>query len=326
MKYEIISIDKLIPLEKVFPTHLKNLEEMIDKDGFILKAIIADRKRGIILDGSHRYVYFLKKGYLEAPVYFVDYEDENIRVGTKLEHRFLIADLPTITKGECIKRALSGDIFYPRTTRHFFTFRKEDINLPLDILKKGEPKSVSHLIEEVEPIYEIRHNENYIQEINKEVEIIINYLSEISETKKYLNNQVKLMKQNMQVAFFPGKFHPPHLGHIQTIYKILSKYRKLYVCVSGHTPTESVTTPEKIFKLLTDFFKEIDNIEVVFLNETLVNKKDLSGLPKFDVLLSGNTDVLDWAAKYNIKTDFVPRSEGFFCSGTEIRSVLNKGE
>ena len=44
MKYEIIPINKLIPLEKVFPIHLKNLEEMINKDGFVLKAIIIERE------------------------------------------------------------------------------------------------------------------------------------------------------------------------------------------------------------------------------------------------------------------------------------------
>ena len=72
MKYEIVPIEKLIPLEQVFPTHLKNLEEMIDRDDFILKAIIADKKTGTILDGSHRYVYFLKRGFKTVPVHWVD--------------------------------------------------------------------------------------------------------------------------------------------------------------------------------------------------------------------------------------------------------------
>jgi cytidyltransferase-like protein len=322
MKYKIISIDKLIPLEKVFPTHLKNLEEMIDSDGFILKAIIADKKTGVILDGSHRYVYFLMKGYEEVPVYFVDYYDENIRVGTELKHRFLIDDDSGISKVECVKRALKGNIFSPRTTRHFFTFRKSDINLPLDQLKKGKPKSVSHLVEDVQINAEISHNTKYIREINEEVEIIINYLAEVNETKKYLMDQVKLMKETMQTAFFPGKFHPPHLGHIQTIYKILSQYKKVILCISGHTPDNEVTTPYNIYCLLKSFFKDVDNIEVVFLNETLVEKDNLDGLPDFDVLLSGNDDVLKWAKEQNIKAEFVLRSKGFLFSGTKIREIL----
>jgi len=88
MKYKIVPIDGLIPLEKVFPTHLKNLEDMIDSDGFMLKAIIADKKDGIVLDGSHRYVYLLKKGFKTAPVYLVDYDNEDIRVAPALDIGF----------------------------------------------------------------------------------------------------------------------------------------------------------------------------------------------------------------------------------------------
>ena len=136
MKYEIVPITKLKPLEQVFPEHLRNLETMIDKDGFILKAIIIDKKTGIVLDGSHRYVYLLKNGYKEAPVFMVDYLSEDIRVGTRLEHRFFIEGTSGISKKECIDRGVSGNIYPPRTTRHFFPFRKSDISLPLTSLKK----------------------------------------------------------------------------------------------------------------------------------------------------------------------------------------------
>ena len=103
MKCEIVSIDKLLPLELVFPTHLKNLEDMINKDGFLLKAVIVDRKTGTVLDGSHRYVYLLKNGYKEVPVYWTDYDDENIRVGTILSHRFMIDGDCGISKEELHK-------------------------------------------------------------------------------------------------------------------------------------------------------------------------------------------------------------------------------
>ena len=55
----IISIDHLKPLEKVFLHHLKNLSEMILKEGIVHTPIIADKKSGIVLDGSHRYIFFL---------------------------------------------------------------------------------------------------------------------------------------------------------------------------------------------------------------------------------------------------------------------------
>jgi len=326
MKYEIISINKLLPLEKVFPTHLMNLEKMIENDGFILKPLLVDKNDGVILDGSHRYAYFLKNGYLEVPVFYVDYNDENIRVGGKLKHRFLIDSDCQISKKECVERAISGNLFPPRTTRHFFTFRKTDISLPLSELKKGDKKSIDHLFSNVDNSFEIQHNENFIKEINEEIDVIINYLSEVNETKQYLMKQVSLMKDSMKVAFFPGKFHPPHIGHIQTIYRILNKYKKVILCVSGHIPDDAVTTPYNIYKLLKSFFKDYENIDVMFLDEVLVHKNDLDGLPIFDVLLSGNEDVLNWAKKQDLEAEFCERSEGFLLEGTAIRQILNKGK
>lgn len=322
MRYEIVPIDILIPLEKVFFNHLKNLEDLINKDGFVLKAIIADKNTGMILDGSHRYVYFLKNGYKEVPVHFIDYSDENVRVGTHLNHRFLINENSGISKKECIDRALSADLFTPRTTRHFFTFRKEDISLPLSQLKTGDLIDVAHLISDANVVDEIAHNEKYIDEINEEVETIINYLSEVSQIKKYLTEQIALMKQNRKIGFFPGKFHPPHVGHILTMLKILPKYKKLIIGVTEDIPNKKVINISGIISTLNLFFSEFDNVEIIPIKGVLIERETLVGLPKFDVLLSGNDDVLVWAKNRGVEGRYVSRSEGFLCSGTEIRDSL----
>ena len=112
MKNVITSIDFLKPLEKVFLYHLKNLSKMILNDGFVKTPIIADKKYGIVLDGSHRYVFFLMNGYKEVPVKFVNYEDEHIRVGARLIHRHLIDEALHISKKDIVKRSLSGDLFH----------------------------------------------------------------------------------------------------------------------------------------------------------------------------------------------------------------------
>lgn len=324
MQYEIVPIEELLPLEKVFPNHIKNLEEMIDSDGFILKAVIADKKTGAILDGSHRYVYFLKRGYKEVPVHYIDYDNEDVRVGTHLCHRFLIDGNTGISKKECRERALSGNLFNPRTTRHFFTFRKSDVSIPLTQLKKGLPMDVSHLVAEVDVFEEIIHNEEYIKELGEEIEIIVNYLSEVSQTRKYLTKQITLMKESRDVAFLPGKFHPPHIGHILTILKVLPKYKKLIIGVTEDTPKEEVTTAQGIVNTLSLFFDGFDNIDVLLIRGVLTEKKDTDGLPWFDILLSGNESVLNWAAQNGVASCFIPRSKGFLCSGTEVRSVLKE--
>ena len=324
MKYNIIPIEKLNPIEFVFPTHLDNLETMINNDGFILKAIIADRKTGAIMDGSHRYVYLLKNGYKNIPVYWADYDDENVRVGSLLEHRFLIRSHTEITKKECRRRAIEGDLFPPRTTRHFFTFRKNDISLPLVELIKGSPRDVSHLIANIDISEELKHNKKYVEEINGEIEVIVDYLEEVSQTKKYLLTQIALMDQCRKVAFFPGKFHPPHIGQIQTILKLIPKYRRLIIGVSGDIPKIPVVLPEEIAVSLREVFVPFKNVEVILIKGILVEKTNICDLPDFDVLLSGNPDVINWANKMKINVEFVERSYGIMCSGTEIRNIINE--
>ena len=192
---EIIKIEKLRPLEKVFPNHLKNLTEMILDSKIIQSPIIADKKTGIVLDGSHRYVFFLKNGYKYAPVRYVDYNNENIRVGSMLIHRHLIDQKNVLTKEEIISRGLSGNLFKPRTTRHFFPFRKnEHINILLSDIEQGTPVDVSELIENVNIDFEIEHNNNYIIEIQNEIDEIIRYLEEVRQTKMYLIDQIDSMK------------------------------------------------------------------------------------------------------------------------------------
>lgn len=195
MKYELVPISILRPLEKVFPTHLKNLTRMIYKDGSIKCPILADRKTGTILDGSCRYAFFLKEGFKTVPVRWVDYDDENIRVGTHLMHRHLIEGPTNISKAEVKRRGMQRDLYPPRTTRHFFPFRKTDtIDVPLYQLRKSEKVDVRDLIAKVNIKDEIKHNEGFINEIEQEIDEIIRYLDEARQTKNYLKEQVRLMK------------------------------------------------------------------------------------------------------------------------------------
>ena len=193
---EIVNISLLKPLELVFPSHLKNLTRMFKSDGKIKSPILADRETGIVLDGSHRYIFFLQSGYKTLPVRFVNYSDENIRVGSKLIHRFLIDSDLNISKSEVIERGLSGRLFSPRTTRHFFPFRKNEfINLKLTDLKKGDPVNVDKFIAKVDVETEINHNNMYIEEIEFEIDEMIKYLEEVRQTKDYLKDQIRLMKK-----------------------------------------------------------------------------------------------------------------------------------
>lgn len=71
---------------------------MILSDGYIKKPIITDKETGTVLDGSHRFVFLLINGFVKAPVLWVNYFDDSIRLGTRLKHRFLIRERIELTK------------------------------------------------------------------------------------------------------------------------------------------------------------------------------------------------------------------------------------
>ena len=322
----IISINFLKPLEKVFLYHLKNLSKMILSKGIVQTPIIADKKHGIVLDGSHRYIFFLMNGFKEVPVKFVDYHDEHIRVGSRLIHRYLIEEKMKISKQEVIKRGLSGNLFPPRTTRHFFPFRKnERINLPLDSLKKGKNVDVGNFIVDTTLQNEIDHNQKYLSEIENEFDELIRYMEEIRQTKNYLKNQILMMQEKPKsVAFFPGKFQPVHMGHITSIMKIFEDYEKIIIGITSDSP--NVLSLQKRKEVFQSVLSRFDKFEYVFFDTALIDIKDKTILPKFDVCVSGNQKVLDFMKKNNFKTRLLKRSSGVGYSGTEIRSIIDNSK
>lgn len=322
MQYEIVHISELRPLEKVFKNHLENIKKMIVHDGAMHKAIIADKKTGTILDGSHRYAFLYGEGYEFAPVKWVDYLDENIRVGTSLSDRFLIEGELQISKQECLRRSLSGDLFYPRTTRHFFTFRKSDISARLLDLQQGDVRPVDHLCAEIGIKEEIAHNNKYLEEIDEELKILSSYIAEMVESRNYLSKQVELLNDSLPTVFFPGKFHPPHLGHLQTIIKISTECKKLIVGVTEDIPDGALMSCDEIITMLRNIAGSFKNIEVISIKGVLVDKKNTNDLPEFDILLSGNPKVIEWARSMGIEAKFTQRSFGDVCSGENIRDIL----
>lgn len=323
MKFELSDINQLNPLEKVFPHHLENIKQLINRDGEIHKALIADRATGTVLDGSHRYAYLLAEGFGLAPVHWVDYQDENIRVGSRLAHRFLVDGNPSISKRECLRRSASGELFSPRTTRHFFPFRKSDIAAPLSDLQPGAARPIEHLLADADFAEEIAHNKRYLLEIDEELRTLSDYIAEMAESRTYLTTQVEMLNAALPTAFFPGKFHPPHMGHVQTILNVAPRYKKLIVGVTGDTPSDSVMTQAEVVNVLHDVLATINNIEVVSIAGTLVKKPDTKGLPAFDLLLSGNPAVIDWATRMGIRSQYVERSLGAHCSGEAMRAILH---
>lgn len=193
-KVQLVLLSELKPLEKVLPSHYKNIENMILADKLIKKPIIIDNKYKIVLDGSHRYAFLLKFGFKYAPVIMIDYSDESIFVGNHLRHRYIKDDLFTISKKEVISRALNENLFNARTTRHFFPFRKIDNKVLLKDLMQGKEIDISFLIQSISIGEEIEMDKQYIREINEEIDVLKTYEEEQNEVKKYLEEQIRLMQ------------------------------------------------------------------------------------------------------------------------------------
>jgi len=117
-------------------------------------------------------------------------------------------------------------------------------------------------------------------------------------------------------VFFPGKFQPPHIGHVLTISKLL-KDDHVIIGITDDKPR--VMSREEVQTIFETIF--LTKVEYKFINGKLTDYKDTDGLPEFDVLVTGNDKVIEWGLKLGLAVKKIPRSEGIGCSGTELRKL-----
>jgi nicotinamide mononucleotide adenylyltransferase len=192
-EFKIVETNWLKPIEKVFNSHLTKLEESIINEKTIRQPLIVDKVTGAVLDGSHRFAFLLKHGFQKAPVLMVDYSDESIFVGNELSHRFKYNNNKSLNKDNIRARALNHDLLEPRTTRHFFPFRKIEIPTKLDLLSKSNENDIGFLLSSYSKDQQAKANQNYLKEIDEEIDIIEEYLKEQLELKRYLSDHIKKM-------------------------------------------------------------------------------------------------------------------------------------
>jgi len=118
--------------------------------------------------------------------------------------------------------------------------------------------------------------------------------------------------------FFPGKFQPPHLGHVLTISRIIDKYG--FVIIGITDDGEHVIKKEAINRIFKQIFKE--QVICIYVEGTLVEQTSKCIPVSFDILLSGNEEVLRWAKKQGITIERVHRSQGIGFCGTDLRRLL----
>ena len=194
-EFKITETNMLRPIEKINPRHYAEIERDILACGVMNKPLIVDRSSMAVLDGSHRYALLVKHGFRLAPVILCDYDDESVFVGNHLGHRFEHDDRRWISKQHVRATAISGKLYEPRTTRHFFPFRKIDVPTQLDQLAKNGINSIDHLIARVAPEQELTSNEGYIKELDQELLILEAYMREQREVLDWLRKQNELIRK-----------------------------------------------------------------------------------------------------------------------------------
>jgi hypothetical protein len=133
----LVKKERLKIHEQISPKYLKKLKGQIRADGVVKIPLVADRKTGVILDGTHRYVALLELGCKKIPVWWVDYSSPQIVVQCWREGE-------SVTKQQVIAAGLSGRPLPPKTSRHMWRTRGglvhvskhvKPANIPLEKLR-----------------------------------------------------------------------------------------------------------------------------------------------------------------------------------------------
>lgn len=107
---ELLLIE-LLCHEEIDSARFHELLEHIQKNGEIDEPILVDQRTKIILDGHHRYHVFRYLGREKIPCCLIDYQADWVEVRSR-RPEFIV------TKTDVIRRALTGDLYPPKTTRH----------------------------------------------------------------------------------------------------------------------------------------------------------------------------------------------------------------
>ncbi|NQU87008.1 MAG: adenylyltransferase/cytidyltransferase family protein [Mariniphaga sp.] len=127
----------------------------------------------------------------------------------------------------------------------------------------------------------------------------------------------------MKIAFFPGKFQPVHLGHIISIMEIYEDYDKIIIGITEDNP--KILSFEERRDIFQVVFKYLDKFEYFYFDGILSEINNSILLPKYDICVSGNIVVIKKMNELGFSTRYLERSKGLYYSGTELRSIHEKG-
>jgi len=128
---ELVRTDKLLPHEEFNIKAARLLMRRMKREGIWRKPICVERKNFVIMDGHRRFVVarYLKLKYV--PCQFYDYDEVEL---TSRRKEYVI------TSESVIEKALTGNLYPYKTTKHTFLGGYPVFEISLEELKEGGEK------------------------------------------------------------------------------------------------------------------------------------------------------------------------------------------
>ncbi len=129
----LVGLGSLLPHERIVPDNLRAIiGSLRASEAYRGPPILVERRHMIILDGHHRAEALRSLGARTVPALLVDYSDPGIILESWRGAR--------VSRGEVLARALRGELFPPKTTRHIILFGLPSVRAPLELLRSSGPK------------------------------------------------------------------------------------------------------------------------------------------------------------------------------------------
>ena len=123
---------------------------------------------------------------------------------------------------------------------------------------------------------------------------------------------------------------PPHIGHILTIVRLYDEYESIIVYVVPYPhpyygKEDYILHPNTVVSIFQEIFKHMPKVRVLLSNGNLRDRISFDDLPPFDVVVTGNQDLIK-SLQGKKPTRFFPRSKigEFDINGTMIREIWRK--
>jgi len=137
--------------------------------------------------------------------------------------------------------------------------------------------------------------------------------------RKLFGDITRKKKESKGIALFPGKFQPPHLGHIRTLLRIYEDYDKIYVCITEGGP--HLIPIQESYEIIKETLRYLPKFEVIMVKGSIYTRDAFENMPKFDIFVSANIKAIEIANEFKLKTRFISRTKGIGYSGTSLRRL-----